>query len=255
MQNKRGILIVVNKEDKYASLSDVLIESILKFTNLDIEYVTINFNRTFDNVRIHTRRINLNLENNENIYYTKLQAAKTSILDEGFLVDADSVVTPEVVKVFDNIDRIDGDILCPLHPQDPHNQLALMKILGIPEKTQPYVHAACFLYSTKSKSFFDKFFKMYERVKKLNLNDRIYYANYDETFINLIYWEEKRKTSFMDCCDPWFGHALATENYLEKYPKLIDNIPFNVKEYIWHGCKEVDKARELIKIVSKKYEN
>jgi len=255
MQNKRGILIVVNKEDKYASLSDVLIESILKFTNLDIEYVTINFNRTFDNIRIHTRRINLNLENNENIYYTKLQAAKTSILDEGFLVDADSVVTPEVVRVFDNINRIDGDILCPLHPQDPHNQLALMKILGIQEKTQPYVHAACFLYSTKSKSFFDKFFKMYERVKKLNLNDRIYYANYDETFINLIYWEEKRKTSFMDCCDPWFGHALTIESYLEKYPKLLGDIPFKVKEYIWHGCKEVDQAKELIKIVSKKYEN
>ena len=105
----RGILIVVNNSDLYKSLGDVLIDSVLKFTDLSIDYVTINFDRAFNNSRINSRRINLINECNENIYYTKIQAAKTSELDEGFLVDVDAVVTPKVSNVFESATFI---VLC-----------------------------------------------------------------------------------------------------------------------------------------------
>lgn len=251
----RGFLIVVNNSDLYKNLGDVLIDSIIAFTDLPIEYVTINFDRTFNNSRINSRRINLKNECNENIYYTKIQAAKTSNLDEGFLIDVDAVVTPKITEVFDNASKINDSILCPLHPQDPHNQLALMNILGIPEKTQPYVHASCFLFSKKSKEFYKKFFEMYNTVKSLNLNDRAYYANYDETFINLIFWKEKRTDTFLACCDPFFEYAFSNEEYTKNYPGKIGNVEFKIKEYVWHGCKDVDRAKQLLERIKKKYES
>jgi len=251
----RGFLIVVNNSDLYKNLSDILIESILEFTDLPIDYVTINFDRNFNNKRISSRKIVLNNECNENIYYTKIQAARTSKLSEGFLVDVDAVVTPLVTEVFKSLDRINDSILCPLHPQDPHNQLALMNILNIQEKTQPYVHASCFLFSHKSAAFYRKFFDMYSIVKAMNLNDRAYYANYDETFINLIYWKEKRKDTFLDCCDPFFEYAFSNEDYSSNYPKSIGDVEFKIKEYVWHGCKDVARARLLLNKVRQKYES
>ena len=97
---KKGFLTLTNENSKYKALVDVLVESVLEFTDLEIEVVGINFDYRHSNKRVLSKRMQLQPENSETIYYSKIKACMDSGFDVTMYLDSDIVVGPQIVDAF-----------------------------------------------------------------------------------------------------------------------------------------------------------
>jgi hypothetical protein len=225
-----GYSVFVNQNKKYLGLLDILVESILSFSTRPVEIFSINFDYKHSSEKVFSKRINLPYENYETICYSKILSSINSRFSYGIQLDADFIITKEMDNLFDLTKNIKEFPKYCLHPHDPDNQKNLMSYLGVPEKTQPYVHAT-YLFSDSSKPFLED---CYATSKDLLIKG-ISPPNLDETLMNVMLWKAGDTDAFIDPYDLWFEYFLS-ERFKEK----------NVNFYSLHGCKDIDKALDIL---------
>jgi hypothetical protein len=229
----RGFVTFINNNQKYKDLLSVMIDSVLRLTNEDIEVFSLNraYENTTGSSRVSVVQVKHEREDFAQICYTKLLAGAKCSFDEAVMLDADMVLTPHAIRLFDEIDLTSDVPYASLHPQDPNNQAPLMKHLGVKRKTQPYVHAS-FLFSRNSQDFLQE---CYDISQSMPPNTRLDH-NYDETILNVMLWKYEKTHSLVDTYDPYFGHFFDLNNQFRK----------NSRGYVCHGCKDLELAKRIL---------
>jgi len=229
-----GIATFVNQNKKYLELLEVMIESVLKFTDLKIEVNSINFNYTHNSNRVINKRININHENLYTIYFSKILSCIQTEFDYALILDSDNIVTPEIMNLFnqENYDNIDNYVLGPRHPQYPIVDDSLIKYFDAPQ-TQPYVHGN-FLFNKNSKIFLEE---VYDRCY-FAYNNGIQLPSHDETILNLSLWKHKLTDKYLYYFDPYYEVFLNRHTEKQFYDE-------EVKYYMCHGCKDPSIARNI----------
>ena len=241
---KKGFVTFVNADPTYSALNDILIESVLNFTDLPIEVNSINFNFKHSSERVYCKRINIQTEDYSNICYAKTTASLNTNFDVALQLDSDMIITKESVQLFDLIDPDERFVLGSLHPKDPCNQGNIMSYYGIDKKTQPYIHAT-YLFTKNSKDFLSEV----EEMKNHLIKKQITPINFDETILNCALWKHNRKTSFTDCYDPYFELFFCLTPRKPLYAGY-ENLP-KVKHLICHGCKDPIVAKKIYEEISR----
>lgn len=237
---KKGFVTFINNSPVYLALHEVLIDSILTFTDLEVEVLGINFSYKHENKRVISKRLDLTTENYDTICYAKIYASSISDFDLGIQLDADMILTPETVSLFDEIDIDQQYIIGSKHPQDPNNQQDLMQYLGVLEKSQPYIHAT-YLFSKNSKAFLQECYDL--SLELLSKNFRPY--NVDETVLNCMLWKNRREKNYVEAYDPHFSCFLDKGEFAKHYPQG--------RKHICHGCKDPNYARFIFNKLKREY--
>jgi len=180
-----------------------------------------------------------------------------SEFDISMHLDSDIVVSPDIMKVFEQIEAGNNDNLLLKMPRHPWNgplgnsHYQCMRYMGVLEKNQDYLHAASFIYNTKAKEFINE---AYEFSNKM-LQDGFHPINQDETVLNCLIWKYALTNVAIDCYDIYFENfkskiGLKTEDQFDwKKPYTsIDN--FAVNYYLAHGCKDPQDARKILERIS-----
>ena len=255
---RKGFVTFTNDHPKYRKLHDVTVESLLYFTDLEVQVLGINFDYQHDNPRVISKRLNLQREDFGSICYSKLISCLESDFDVSIHVDSDAIATPDLVKIFDEISIDESFLKAPMHPQfmwegqskkieSTHSSTAQM--VGAKHQTQPYVHASSFVFTKNSKKFFEEAYLISEEFQKINFHP----PAYDELIINSLLWKYEKTDCFVDCYDPYFEYfkSLNKISPPSNLPySMIDN--FKVNPYICHGCKDPDEAREILEFLKKR---
>lgn len=239
----------VNNNEKYKSLNDTLIKSVLEFTDCDIEVNSINFDITHPSDRVICKTINVKEENFATICYSKIFSSLTSEFDVGLQLDADMIVTSKAVELFDMIDENHQFIKASLHPQIQsfnYSHFETLRRVGGKQITQPYVHAT-YLFTKHSKSFlqeaFDRAMEMYE--------SGFHPINFDETILNCLLWKYEKTDCFVDCYDLYYEHVKSliglSQRPIQSYSEIEG---FKVNPYICHGCKDPKEAEEIFQFLA-----
>lgn len=250
MTDNKGFITYVNNNANYINLVEVMIDSVLTFTDLPIELFTINFDYKHSNKRVLSKRLNIN-ESRPNLYYAKLIACEQSEFDVTMHIDSDAIVTPELMNMFTG--KSDTDlVLMPLHPWNGEPYPAVKIIMNELKvvKTQPYVHAAAFLFTKQSKPFFKEIWDYSQRLT-------FHPENFDESLLNCFLWKYKQTNCYLDCFDPYFEYFKCVKDIVPNdYKEYLayTKIPnFKVHNYISHGCKDPNHARFIFEELKKQY--
>ena len=201
----------------YFELNEVLIKSILDFTTYSVEVMCVDCDRP------STDRIKVNKmpKFDCNIFFCKTWASIISEFDIGVQLDADMIVTPESVELFNRIEPDFQRVKGALHPNDPEPNTIV--------KSQPYVHAT-YLFTKYSKQFLQCVYNM--RYEKDN----------DERAINHYIWDSGFTDCWTKCYDPYVDFFLDHSRTKEAYP-------FDIDYFICHGCKITQQAEEIYKTI------
>jgi hypothetical protein len=230
-----GYVVFVNDNEKYLKLLDVLIESVLCFSEKPIEVFSINFDYHHSSDRVFSKKITLPSVTFETICYSKLYSTFNSRFDYGIQLDGDFIITKEMDKLFLDCYKIKELPLGSVHPSDPNNQHDLMNYLGVSEKTQPYVHAT-YLFSNSCKPFIEECFNISQELLKKGISP----PNYDETIYNVMLWKYG-SNDYVTTYDPYYDYFLNRHKSLEHG---YNNIPVNF--YSCHGIKDPDFAKKIL---------
>lgn len=196
---KKGFTTLINNNPKYQALHSVLIDSLIEFTPFDIEVFSVGFDYTHPNKRVLSSRIEVQDKNSfHHICYAKMLAASLSSFDISCFVDSDSIAHPNINHIFDKISDSEKFVIGPKHPLDPNNQKNIMEFLGVQRKSQPYIHAATFLFTKNSSSFLRE---VYDICHKCN-NSGVSPANQDETVLNSMLWKNNLEANYIKWYDP-----------------------------------------------------
>lgn len=246
---RKGFVTLTNGNDKYVKLVDVLVESVLDFTDYEIEVYGVNFDYNHSNKRVIPKKINLENENFESICFSKIQSCISSDFDLTVHLDSDIVISGEIKKIFEEFDINTSKYKFPKHPWDgqlKHEHISCMNYMGTSKKTQPYVHAATFIFSKEAKDFFQEVYNVSQKM----LTDGFHPINQDETILNCLLWKNSENNSFIDCYDPYYEFFKSKIGLPSKYnhnSDIYSEIPnFNVNYYLSHGCKNFEEAKEIL---------
>lgn len=237
---QKGFVTFVNQNPLYLELTNILIDSLLAFTDLPIEVNSINFDYKHDSNRIIVKRINLQQENYETVCYAKIQSFLNTDFDYSMGLDADCIALPNITDIFNekNYKKMGDFVLPPKHESDPKNLDHVCKFFHI-QQTQPYVHGN-FLYGKNSKPFLQNVYDNCMIAKEFN----IYLPNYDESMLNITLWQNYLINHYLPLYDPWYEVYLDFE---EKNPGFQSGV-FNRKDFLYvHGCKDPQIARNILK--------
>lgn len=238
-----GYVIFCNKNDQYLSLMDVLIESILTLSSRYVEVFSINFDYSHSSPRVLTKRINLQEENHATIFYSKIYSSFNSSFEFGIQLDSDFIITKEMDNLFEDCHKITDFPLLSRHPSDPNNQQNFMDLLGVKEKSQPYMHAT-YLFSENSKTFLKECYDVALDYYKKGLIPH----NFDETILNVMLWKNNVH-SWVDTYDPYYGLFLDRNNRASF--GYAEDLPINF--YSCHGIKDPGFAKHVFENVILKY--
>lgn len=230
-----GYVTFVDSNPKYLELLDILIESVLFFSDKKIEVFAINFDYNHSSNSVLTKKINLRDKNFSTICYSKLYASFNSEFDYGVQLDTDFIITKEMNNLFIDCKKIKNLPFGSLHPNDPDNQKNIMDFLNVKTKTQPYVHAT-YLFSNTCKPFLEECYKISQELN----NKNIIPLNYDETILNVMLWKYE-SNEWVDTYDPYF------EFFIDKDKEKITNYNWmkNVNFYSCHGIKDPTYAKHI----------
>ena len=252
--NNKGFVTYTNDNPKYVALTKCLVDSILHFTDLPVEVCSINFDYKHDNKRVISKKINLNNEKDlGSVYYAKLLACIESEFDQTMHIDSDAIITPEVIRMFD-VDMAEKDLVyMPLHPWNgpvyPRVR-SVMNDMGLREKTQPYLHAASFLFTKYSKHFLREVWDYSQKISSFGFAPE----NYDESLLNCFLWKYQKTNCYVDCYDPYFEYFKMLKNMPSKStPTYSDTPNFVVNPYICHGCKDPNHQSDILLSLKKLY--
>jgi hypothetical protein len=231
-----GYVVFVNNNKLYIDLLDVLIESILLFSNKKIEVFSINFAYHHSSPRVINKKILIKNECFATICYSKLYSSFNSEFDYGIQLDSDFIITDKMDNLFDDCKKINLTPLGSLHPTDPGNQQDIMDFFDVKVKTQPYVHAT-YLFSNSCKLFLEECYNQSQILFSKNITP----ANYDETILNVMLWKEK-SNSWVDTYDPYYEFFIDRDNLKIKDYNWMDNVNF----YSCHGIKDSLYAKQIL---------
>jgi len=244
-----------NNVEKYRHLHDVLVRSLLEFTPFEIEVFGINFDYTYPDPRVIPKRINLESEDFWSICYSKIYASLMSEFDKTMHVDSDAVVAPGVVNVFDEFDVESKFIHASKHPWDGplnFNHHHIMRCMGVETKTQPYVHAASYVFSKNAKDFLSEAWEISQKMQ----SNGIHPINQDETIFNVMLWKYGRTDCFVDCYDPDPTYFRSLFGISGESVSPIPTVPV-IRPYICHGHKSPEESERYFNEIKLKvdYEN
>ncbi len=225
----------------YFPLLRVLLDSIQAFSTRKIVAFGINDDipySTIDYPFLIKKRLDVDL-NKEHIFCQKPRIIRDCNIKYGIYVEADDILNQGVDSLFDLCKTVDAFPLCPIHPQDPNNQQAIMRLFHVSKKSMPYVHGHV-LFSYHCLPFIDEWYKACQRFATIS-------PCYDETILNVLLWKY-RVTRYTDVYDPYYGCLSA---YLEnRVPTEHGYKQFhNIRYYMLHGCKDPNAAAELLKFL------
>ena len=174
---------------------------------------------------------------------TKWRAMIDTRFEEAVYVDVDVIVAPDVNNLFDSMNLIDT---VPLAGQQLnsssmllHYPQALMDILDISKKTQPYVHAASFISTRECEKFYLDCLDAYNRC----IDAGITWSWGDEPIMNGMLWKYGKTDSFLPNYTPIWKYLLGTGD------PAAESVEW---KYIFHGCKDPVEAREVFNILINK---
>lgn len=232
-----GFCVVINNNPQYLKLLEVLINSILDFTDKPIEVFCINFDFKHPNSRVITTRNNVSIESYETLCYQKIYAALNCKFENTLMIDSDMIVTPEVNKLFDEFHNVDKFPLAAQHLLSYPKLKELrptMNILNVKEPTMPYVQAH-YLYNNSCKDFLEECWKTSLEFQQKNFKSVVH----DESIINVLLWKYGCK-KYIDCFQPHYKLFIDRTDNMKKHMKF--NLNQNINYYISHGCKDYKQA-------------
>lgn len=230
----KGYVTFINNNPKYLQLLDILVESVLLFSENPIEVFSINFDYKHSSNKVITRRIDVDKVGFDTICYSKLYSSINSSFDFGIQLDADFIINKHMDKLFDEVQNVGKFPVCSIHSLDPNNQENIMNILNVKEKTQHYVHGT-YLFTNETKDFLKECFDFSQYCLKNNITPN----NYDETILNVMLWKYKVTNNWVYPYDIWYETFLNPKNRLG-YPENYD-----LKYYSSHGCKDSTLAKDI----------
>lgn len=231
-----GYVTFVDDSPSYFELTKILVDSVLEFSTKSIEVFSINTEFVHPNSRVINRKIELVNKNYATICYSKLYASFNSSFDYGIQLDGDFIITRKMDSLFEIAKTIQKTPLGSLHPSDPNNQHGVMELLGVKEKTQPYVHAT-YLFSNECKPFLEECYLLSQEFVKSGNHP----PNFDETILNVMLWKYK-SNRWVDCYDPYFDFFLNHETKISHGYGWMENVNF----YSCHGIKDPGFARKTL---------
>lgn len=247
---RKGFVTFTNNVGKYRHLHDVLVRSLLEFTPFEVEVFGINFDYSHPNPRMIPKRINMESEDFWSICYAKIYASLMSEFDKSMHIDSDAVATPGIVNVFDEFDFESKFIHASKHPWNGplnFNHYQIMNYLNVPTQTQPYVHAASYVFSKNAKDFLHEAWEVSQRMQAHHVHP----INQDETIYNVLLWKHGRRDCFVDCYDPdptYFRSLFGISGI------SVDHIPTVpiIRPYICHGHKSPEESEQYLNEIKKK---
>jgi hypothetical protein len=249
--SSRGYVTFVNGNPKYIELTKVLVESVLSFSKYELEVFCINADFPLSHPRLIKRRVDVVKENFSTICYCKLYASSNSSFNHAVQLDADMILTKDADTLFDKYSSINELPLGSLHPADPHNQASIMDILGVKEKTQPYIHAT-YIFSKASKPFLNECWE----VSQYLLSKDVVPANMDETILNVLLWKYGSidyANTYDPYCDCFCLHCLNSDLSETSVKACANAYNYPIDYFICHGEKNVTKAWNILNRLKKMY--
>lgn len=224
----------------YFSLLHVLLDSIKAFSTRPIVAFGINADIPFSTEEypfLIKKRINGVPRSKGQIFTLKPRIMLESGLKYGVYVEADDIVTHLVDELFDICRTVDNYPLCPIHSINVSNQKNIMKLLGVSQKSMPYVHGhVVFAHSCKP------FIKEWYNICRAHIHRAF---NFDETILNVLFWKHK-VTNYLGLYDPYakyitnYINGTLEEIYMKKYNKPI------LGPYMFHGYKKPTASRRIL---------
>lgn len=234
---KQGYVTFVDDNPTYLQLTNILVESVINFSNYPIEVFAINSEYKHSSNRVISRKIDVQEKNYGTICYSKLYSSFNSGFDYGIQLDSDFIITKDMDKLFEDAKTINLTPLGSLHPSDPNNQQGMMEYLGVSQKTQPYVHAT-YLFSNSCKPFLEECYNVSQEILS---NGKDNPPNYDETIYNSMLWKYG-SNRWVDCYDPYFDLFLNRDKKEQHGYGWMQNINF----YSCHGIKDPSFAKNVL---------
>lgn len=226
-----GYVVFTDNNPTYLSLTNILVESVIDFSEYKIEVFGINFDYSHSSDKVISRRIDLSTVNYETICYSKLYSSFNSNFDMGIQLDADFIITKQMDNLFNHNNQNKKFPVFPIHPQDPNNQIQIMDILGVTEKSQPYVHGT-YIFTNDSKDFIKECYDFSQYCFEKNIHP----LNADETILNVMLWKNNVKNQWINPYDIWY--EIFLDPSLSGYKTEIDF-------YSSHGCKDTFVAKQI----------
>lgn len=156
---KIGFVTFCNK--RFLDIAKNLVDSLLAFSQYDIEVNCINFNHNFGSKRVVSKNVGISNESFSNICKVKIMSSLGSNFDVGLMLDADMLATKDVNKIFEeNLDKI-VDSKFPLFARHTHNLFNEHNILEAIKRYTPntpkgrWVYAT-YLFDKENKWFFEE---------------------------------------------------------------------------------------------------
>ena len=256
---EKGIIAFTN--EGYLKLAETLVESILKFSSLPVTIVTMGFDHNFENNRVNSKCLNLELNQKSWVEscLSKYMVCAQTPYDITFYADIDIVITKEFEPWFNSIEPTIAsldELFCTKHPHYPCNEsntrlLHFFKKFGI-GITPDYVFAAGYAYNRK---FIPHFLDAYKRAISL-LKEGIEFPTGDECFLNAFLMQNKL---IYDSGYDYLPNAELFESYINKslddnkylHPIYIEKGRY-IKPVLFHGNKDVSRARYMIEEIEKR---
>ena len=244
-----GYLIYTNI--KYLHLAQVLVDSLMEFSNYPIEITTTGFDFPKKDARIINKRHDETDKYFSDVcYFKNLYMAAITDFDVSVVLDADMVVNTNIDDLMElAIAHPRPYTLNAGHGCDPHNQEEGMEYAGVKVKSMPYVYSTYFSCS-ESKPFLKECWELSQTWKR----NHFIPPNTGESILNIMLWANK-VTEQVNCWLPYidvFSHYISQGNE----PTPLDSY-YEGKElsyHVWHGQKDEVKAREMLNILRWQYQ-
>lgn len=224
---KKGFIIFLTHD--WLPLVTNLINSVLLFSKYELEVNCINFEYNFNNSRIKSKTLQLNLVDFFNITKCKIIATKQTEFDYALLLDGDMIVTPDIDKIFDDNETRIQECDFPLFTKHSHNCFDRWNHIVSRISTKPpkmkWVYSN-YLFLTKHKWFLEEIFQIMNNIP--DVEHSLYYPVPEESIINALL-------------------AKYEVNYDLGYNYLPNGYKYVVNEYLYgdeEGKQEIKKNYE-----------
>jgi hypothetical protein len=226
----------------YFSILKVTLDSHKEFSKQPFIVYGINADIPFSTQEyplLIKRRMDVDLTQ-EHIFYVKPKVIYHANITNGVYIEADDVLNENVDTLFEICPIVKNIPFCPIHPQDPQNQQAVMQAMEVIAKTTPYVHAAHVIFTSSCLPFIQEWYQNCLAFGHLG-------QNYDETVLNVLLWKHKA-TECVGAFDPYYGSLQA---YLQgRLPTEHGYTPaHHVSFHTLHGCKDAQQSAEIFQVL------
>ena len=127
--------------------------------------------------------------------------------------------------------------LCPIHSLDVNDQRNIMQLLGVKQKSMPYMHGHI-VFAHSCLPFIEEWYNTCKKyIRKAQ--------NFDETILNVLLWKHN-VSDHLDLYDPYakyitnYANGTLEEIYMQKYKRTI------LGPYMFHGYKKPSSSRQIL---------